>query len=402
MREVFISFASADRAIADRLVRSLEQRGLSCWIAHRDIHGGENYQAQIPAAVEACAVMLVLYSRNAARSLEIPKEMVLARNHKKRLVPLRIEDHKPEGAFLYEFVTSQYLDLFTDFDSVVDILCTQLDDHCSKAGEVAARTRQAAERRRRFSWMFRSALVAAACVCAAAAWKLAPALHAVGTQASTPAANNAVYVTPHTDATPTETLATAATPSSGVAIMAPTAQAPAAPPAAMLLPPPPNAARAIEAATRMPQPSAPPALSAWEQRASDFAANYYTMMGAPMVQSLAFLNGAVADPVRFYGKQVPRARLIEIQRSYEQRWPSRNLTVRPGSVSVNCAASMQICEVGGIVDYDLHSEARHASSSGAERFTLEISGNGRTLAAISSAPLEHRNGTGGADEAAAR
>ena len=45
MKNVFISHSSKDKAIADVIVYSLEQEGISVWIAPRDIPGGTDYGA---------------------------------------------------------------------------------------------------------------------------------------------------------------------------------------------------------------------------------------------------------------------------------------------------------------------------------------------------------------------
>jgi hypothetical protein len=41
--DVFISHSSKDKLTADAICHSLEQNGIRCWIAPRDVRAGANY-----------------------------------------------------------------------------------------------------------------------------------------------------------------------------------------------------------------------------------------------------------------------------------------------------------------------------------------------------------------------
>jgi TIR domain len=51
-RDVFISYAHLDGAVADRLRALLEENGLSCWIAPRDIVPGMTWADAIVEALQ--------------------------------------------------------------------------------------------------------------------------------------------------------------------------------------------------------------------------------------------------------------------------------------------------------------------------------------------------------------
>jgi len=88
-RPVFISYASADTAVANRICGALESAGISCWIAPRDIEPGTDYPAAIVDAVASCSVLIVLLTENAVSSPHILSEVGHAFNSKKRIIPLR-------------------------------------------------------------------------------------------------------------------------------------------------------------------------------------------------------------------------------------------------------------------------------------------------------------------------
>ena len=66
-RDVFISYAHLDGAIADRLRALLEENGLSCWIAPRDIVPGMTWADAIVEALQQSKIMVLVFSRHAKR-----------------------------------------------------------------------------------------------------------------------------------------------------------------------------------------------------------------------------------------------------------------------------------------------------------------------------------------------
>jgi hypothetical protein len=362
MHEIFISYASADQAIANRVVRGLEQHGLSCWISSREIKPGADYQASIAAAIEACMAVVVLFSRKSLASSEVPKEMSLAGASRKLLIPLRLENIEPAGAFRYQLANAQYVDVFEDFDGRLHELCLHLDETCRLSGEVAQNVRAAARRRAVRSWAGRAGLAVCATLAAMLAWKAAPALHAALDRP-------APWVTETADAV-------RPLPPADIAAGRPTlASLPVSVPRPTVTEPPASV------------PATP------EENARAFAVHYYDMIGAPAGQGLAFLAGAVADPVHYYGKSMSRSSFLQTLRGYFERWPERHLTVRAGSLTAVCGYGTGICQVAGIIDIDLKSTARNAGSSVAERFAMQLSGAGRSpvVTGISSTPVARRS-----------
>src|ERR1700722_4565114 len=134
---VFISYASADQETANRLVDLIEKRGIPCWISSRNIRPGEDYQGAIVHAIEGSGVFLLLFSQAASESTEIPKELALAAKFKKSIIPARISDVAPSGPFAYQMTSSQFIDLFGDFDAKVDELCSYLAEtlHVAKVAQ---------------------------------------------------------------------------------------------------------------------------------------------------------------------------------------------------------------------------------------------------------------------------
>ena len=64
----FISHAKADAKKAQEIAASLEERGLQCWIAPRDVKAGRAYGDEIISGIESAkAFVLVLSKRRTDR-----------------------------------------------------------------------------------------------------------------------------------------------------------------------------------------------------------------------------------------------------------------------------------------------------------------------------------------------
>ena len=108
--DVFISYASADGAVAAAVCTSLERDGLTCWIAPRDVTPGASYAGEIVRAIDAAKAVVLVLSQNAAASPHVLREVERGTSKRHPVVSLRI-DQAPLPADLEYFLnTSQWLD----------------------------------------------------------------------------------------------------------------------------------------------------------------------------------------------------------------------------------------------------------------------------------------------------
>lgn len=102
MSDVFISHSSKDKEIADKVVSYLEERGVSCWIAPRNIVPGSEWAASINTAITATRVFLIIYSANSSQSKQVVREISLAESRKDVfIIPYKIDDTPLSGTFEY-------------------------------------------------------------------------------------------------------------------------------------------------------------------------------------------------------------------------------------------------------------------------------------------------------------
>jgi hypothetical protein len=123
---IFISYASQDQKVANTLCKALEGRGFSCWIASRNIAPGENFQIAIVRAIRSAKIMLLVFTGNSNNSDEMAKELALASQSKLIVVPLLIDDVRPNDAFSYEFATRQWIDFFSDWETAIEQLAHRI------------------------------------------------------------------------------------------------------------------------------------------------------------------------------------------------------------------------------------------------------------------------------------
>jgi hypothetical protein len=110
MANVFISYSSLDRNIANMAVALLEERGHRCWIAPRDILPGKEWGEAIIEGIRASSVFVLIFSQNANVSPQILREVERSVNAGIPIIPFRIEDVTPEGSLEYFMSVPHWLD----------------------------------------------------------------------------------------------------------------------------------------------------------------------------------------------------------------------------------------------------------------------------------------------------
>jgi hypothetical protein len=120
--QVFISYSSKDSKVARAICSALESRGLPCWISSRDVGLGDNFMDAIVRAISAAKVMVLVFSENANNSDDMKREIVLASSAMVTVIPVRVEDVVPKGAFAYQLATRQWIDLFQDWEDQIERL----------------------------------------------------------------------------------------------------------------------------------------------------------------------------------------------------------------------------------------------------------------------------------------
>jgi hypothetical protein len=111
--DVFISYANEDKTIADAVCANLEQRGIRCWIAPRDVSPGVYYAQAIITAIKESRAMALIFSVNANRSQHVVREAEQAVRAGIPIIPFRIDTSSPAEMLSYYIGPNHWLDAVT-------------------------------------------------------------------------------------------------------------------------------------------------------------------------------------------------------------------------------------------------------------------------------------------------
>jgi TolB-like protein len=136
---IFISYAFKDEKRAQEICRLLEQRGVRCWIARRDARPGYNYGEEIIEAIDGAVALLVVISRQCNESEHVPREIQLALNSRKPVLPVRIESVEPSRQLGYYLSIKQWIDVSAPPTNVeIERLVAAIRTHLERNQETAS------------------------------------------------------------------------------------------------------------------------------------------------------------------------------------------------------------------------------------------------------------------------
>jgi hypothetical protein len=108
--DVFISYSSKDKAVADAVCATIENRKIRCWIAPRDVPPGLPYAAALVNAINDSKVFVLVFSEGSNSSGAVMREVEEAVDRGIPIIPLRIEDTEPTAAMRYYIKSLHWID----------------------------------------------------------------------------------------------------------------------------------------------------------------------------------------------------------------------------------------------------------------------------------------------------
>ncbi len=108
--DVFISYSSHDKYVADALVAAIESSGTSCWIAPRDVVTGRPYAESIMQGLGHCRLLLLVFTSRANESPHVLREVERFVSLKRPILCVRIENVMPSGSMEYLISATHWAD----------------------------------------------------------------------------------------------------------------------------------------------------------------------------------------------------------------------------------------------------------------------------------------------------
>ncbi len=124
---LFVSHHSSKLEVAEHVERALNIKGVRCWIAPRDVEPGASFARAIPHAIGESSAVLLLFCSNSAKSRHVERELILADQLGKAIIPLRLERIDP-GELSYHLAASQWIDWLEQRDEAIDRIALKARD----------------------------------------------------------------------------------------------------------------------------------------------------------------------------------------------------------------------------------------------------------------------------------
>ena len=112
--EVFISYAAKDRERVLGLVKRLRDAGVTVWIDQAGIDVSTMWSQEIVSAIRGCKVMLLSISPHSTESENVVKELALASERKKPIIPVYLEQADIPETMEYQLAGIQRVEYFAD------------------------------------------------------------------------------------------------------------------------------------------------------------------------------------------------------------------------------------------------------------------------------------------------
>jgi len=110
--DVFISYNTCDKLIADAVCHYIESRRLRCFIAPRDIKESD-WAGSITNAIENARAFVIVVSEHSLASNEVAKEITLATQNSSFIFPFRIDESELKGRMKYHLSAFHWIDAVT-------------------------------------------------------------------------------------------------------------------------------------------------------------------------------------------------------------------------------------------------------------------------------------------------
>jgi TIR domain len=125
--DVFISHSTQDKTVADAVCAALEDAGIRCWIAPRDVQPGRSFAGEIARAIKKSKAMVLIFSAHSNNSEQVLREVQLAVTAHLHIVQFRIGNVILNDDLSYFLGTPHWLDALTPpLENHIDRLETAL------------------------------------------------------------------------------------------------------------------------------------------------------------------------------------------------------------------------------------------------------------------------------------
>ncbi len=138
--DVFVSFSFKDQKVSEYVVNQLLNKyKIPCWICTSEILAGEHYKTVIVDAIKSAKLVLFIQSENSIKSEEVPKEISVALDNGKTVIPFVIDETELIGDLEYDLLAVHRVDATRPtMDERIEELSRQIYAVINKTGKNGA------------------------------------------------------------------------------------------------------------------------------------------------------------------------------------------------------------------------------------------------------------------------
>ena len=134
MADIFICYSRKDTAAVTQWVKRLEQEGFSVWVDLTSVDGATLWTKEIVEAIDQCRVVILMLSRSSVNSHHVVKEVSLASDKQKRILPLKLEAVDVPPSMQYQLANIHFLEVYDDEERGFRAIVRSLSHHGIAAG----------------------------------------------------------------------------------------------------------------------------------------------------------------------------------------------------------------------------------------------------------------------------
>ena len=126
-QEIFISYSRKDIDIVEKIVEKLSKRGFMCWMDKNGIESGDAFKSVIVKAINRSGVFLFFSSESANNSQYAVKEVNVAVQLEKKIIPVKLDTSKYNDAILFDISGLDFVDFSSEAnqeDAMNRLICS--------------------------------------------------------------------------------------------------------------------------------------------------------------------------------------------------------------------------------------------------------------------------------------
>jgi adenylate cyclase len=118
MADIFISYSRKDSRQALELAENLRSSGMEAWIDQEGIEAATSWSSEIVNEIDSCTVFLLLLSKDSIVSTNVIKEVSIAYESERKILPVELEQVQLPATFRYQLAGIQRV-AHTNFDAIL-------------------------------------------------------------------------------------------------------------------------------------------------------------------------------------------------------------------------------------------------------------------------------------------